>query len=134
MSQSTFAEAFAPAEARYREVVMQATWGHLAPKKNKTYKGRVVYAMGCFDHGHCNPTVLVSDFGDLADSPWFYNALGDFLDEISWKPEDRFPPQKGHGQVGCVYEWVGTFRNYKFTGTVRLLIDTNAITPCSKNQ
>lgn len=117
--------AFAPAEAAFREVVMQETWGHLAPKKNKTYEGRIVYAMGCYDSGELNPTVLVADFAGLSDSPWFYNALGDLLDELSWKPERAYPPRKGHGKVGCVYEWTGTFRNYKFEGTVRLLTDTN---------
>lgn len=95
------------------------TWGHLAPKKNKTYRGCVVYAMGCYDSGELNPTVIFCDFGDLEDSPWFYEAVSDFLDELSWKPGQKYPPQEGHGEVGSVYEWAGTFRNYEFHGSVR---------------
>lgn len=127
MSHQCIADAFAPAEAIYREFVMQDTWGHLAPKKNKTYKGRFVYAIGCFGNDSLNPQVIVSDFGDLQSSPWFYEALGDFVDSISWKPEEEFPKRKGHGEEGCVYEWVGTFRNYKFSGNVRLILDANKI-------
>lgn len=119
MSAQTIADVFAPAEASYREDVRRATWGHLTPKKNKTYRGRVVYALGCFGSGELNPTVLHCDFGDLESSPWFYDALHEFLDSISWEPGQEFRPRKGHGDVGCVYEWTGTFRNYKFRGAVK---------------
>lgn len=99
--------------------------GHLAPEKNKTYKGRVVYAVGCFGSDRLNPQVIVSEFGGLDSSPWFYSALHDFVDELSWKPGKRYPKEKGHGEEGCVYEWKGTFRNYVFKGEVRLVLDAN---------
>lgn len=35
-------ETFAPIEAVYAERVAQDTWGHLAPKKNVTYKGQIL--------------------------------------------------------------------------------------------
>lgn len=105
-------DAFAPHEARYRSQVMQETWGHLAPKKNKRYKGRIVYAVGCFGSDHLNPYPTFCEFDDLDSSPWFYHSLIEFLENQENEP-------------GCIYEFVGTFRNYEFVGQRRLLIDTN---------
>jgi hypothetical protein len=106
-------EAFAPIEAAYREQVRAATWGHLAPKKNLTYNGRIVFAFGVYESGELNPVVIASDFDhDLDGGPWFYEAVHAFLDD--------FTP----GEPGRVYEWRGTFRNYKFKGRKpRLLLD-----------
>lgn len=109
------AEAWAPMEARNREIVMGNTWGHLAPKKNKTYRGRVVYAVGCFGSDDLNPTAIVSEWGRLDSSPWFYDALAEFLSDAP--PELR--------KAGCVYEWTGTFRNYAFDGQCRELLNAN---------
>lgn len=109
-------DAFSPAEEAYKEAVLRDTWGHLAPEKGKSYPGRIVFSFGVYDSGDLNPTVLVCDFGEADDEldggPWFYNALNEFL--------DRFTP----GEPGCIYEWVGTCRNYKFRGKKpRLLLD-----------
>jgi hypothetical protein len=48
-------DAMQPAIDAQKERVMQATWGHLAPKKNQTYHGRIVYAVGCFSGDRVNP-------------------------------------------------------------------------------
>ena len=64
MSAQALAEAFAPAEARHHENVRRETWGHLAPVRNRTYRGRVVYAVGCYGDDPLNPTILVSEW------PW----------------------------------------------------------------
>lgn len=125
----SMADAFAPIEAQYREDVARDTWGHLAPEKNKTYRGRVVYAIGCFGSDELNPTVIASDFDDLPSSPWFYEALHEYVDSISWEPGRAYPKRKGHGEQGCVYEWTGTLRNYKFRGSARLLLDANERNP-----
>ncbi len=108
-------DVFAPIEEAYAEDVRRATWGHLAPEKNKTYAGRIVFAFGVYDSGELNPTILVSDFSDDLDGgPWFYNAVHEFLGD--------FTP----GEPGRVYEWQGTFRNYRFKGRKpRLLLDVN---------
>ncbi len=107
--------AFGPAEEIYRQEVLRDTWGHLAPTKGREYPGRIVFSFGVFDSGDLNPVVLVCDFGDLDSSPWFYDALQGFL--------DRYTP----GEAGRVYEWTGTFRNYRFKGSrPRLICDTNA--------
>lgn len=118
MSAQTIADVFAPVEARYREAVLRNTWGHLAAEKNKTYPGRIVFSFGVYESGDLNPTILVCDFGecddDLNGGPWFYNAINDFL--------GRFTP----GKQGCIYEWTGHFRNYRFVGRKpRLVLDAN---------
>lgn len=112
--------AFAPAEAKYREAVLQQTWGHLAPRRNKKYHGRIVYSFGVFDSGHLNPTVLVCALADLDSSPWFYDNLHEFLDKEAPKVEDN---------VGKVFEWKGYFRNYRWCGTFRQLHDLNEVKP-----
>ncbi len=105
MSAQSMADAFAPVEALYRARVIESTWGHLAPLKNKTYSGHMVFALGCFGSDALNPTVLECEIG-LDSSPWFYDAMIDFLSSLG-------------GDEGGVYRWDGTFRNYEFKGTVR---------------
>lgn len=118
MSAQTIYEAFAPAEARYKEAVMFDTWGHLAPKKNQAYKGRIVYAVGCFGSDNLNPTAIVFDFGELDSSPWFFEKMAEFLSD----------QKENLRKEGCVYEFTGSFRNYQFKGRTRLLLDCNAKT------
>ena len=101
-------DAFAPVQALYRSEVMKATWGHLAPRKNKTYRGRIVFALGCYDSGELNPTPLACDFKGLDDSPWFYDAVIEFLQSLG-------------GEAGDVFRWEGAFRNYEFKGTLQKL-------------
>lgn len=92
-----------------RELVMKATWGHLAPEKNKTYRGKVIWALGCgYNYSDLNPTVLLCDFEELPDSPWFYDALIDFLQELV---------ERGTG----VWQWEGTFRNYSWCGKLSVI-------------
>lgn len=114
MSHQGIADAFAPAIARYKDTVIYATWGHLAAKKDKTYKGRIVYAVGCYGNDELNPTALISDFKGLKNSPWEFEAVQEFL-------QHKTTPKK----VGCVYEFVGTMRNYECRGTVRKLYDAH---------
>jgi len=108
MSAYSMDAAWAPITARYRAQVMGETWGHLAPRKNKAYRGKIVFALGCYDNGELNPTPLACEFAGLDDSPWFYDALIEFLGSFG-------------GQAGDVYEWHGTFRNYEFKGALQQL-------------
>jgi hypothetical protein len=112
MSAQTMAEVFAPAEERYRIQVQEDTFGHLAPKKNTTYRGHVIFAIGCYDCGELNPTPLSVEFGDLPDSPWFYDALIDLLSEDQGVDKQRFA-------AGHVYRFDGSFRDYVFRGKFR---------------
>ena len=107
MSAQTMADAFAPVEAHYRAQVYKDTWGHLAPKKNKAYRGSIVFALGCYGSDYLNPTVLSCEM-NIDDSPWFFDAMTDFLSSLG-------------GEAGGVYKWAGTFKNYEFSGSVRRL-------------
>lgn len=100
------ADAFAKIENVYREIAAQATWGHLAPRKNRTYGGRVIWALGCFGSDHLNPVPLVCEFDGLSSSPWFYEALIDFLSEHST-------------EEGTLWRFDGTFRNYELRGIIK---------------
>ena len=99
----SMADAFAPVDAKHKDNVMQSTWGHLAPKKNKSYKGTIVFAIGCYGN---STTVLSVEFKDLDDSPWLYEAIHEFLFE-----QDT--------EVGNVYMFTGALKNYKFVGKVQ---------------
>ncbi len=105
MSHQCLADAFAPAEAAFKSKVMAETWGHLAPRRNKRYNGRIVFAVGCFGSDPLNPTALECEFKDLDSSPWFYDSLMEFMQSFETEP-------------GGIYLWKGTFRNYCFSGTL----------------
>jgi hypothetical protein len=101
-----FIDAFARAEAHYHAQVSQATWGHLAPLRNKRYSGHIVFALGCFGSDDLNQTALSCELDGLDASPWFFDAMTEFLQSLG-------------GEAGGVYRWDGTFKNYEFKGTVR---------------
>lgn len=107
MSAQSMHDAWAPIEAHYRAEVFKATWGHLAPRKNKSYRGHIIFALGCFGDDALNPTVLTCEIG-IEGSPWFFDAMVEFLASLK-------------GEEGAVYRWDGTFRNYEFNGSVRRL-------------
>lgn len=108
----SLADAFAPVEDRYREQVKQATWGHLAPKEDVTYTGKFIFAIGCFGSDSLNPTVTFSQFENLGDSPWFFERLQEFLEELRVEAE----VEKRSFRPGQIYLWEGTFTNYEFDG------------------
>jgi hypothetical protein len=116
MSHQNLADAFAPAEAAYRSKIMQETWGHLAPKRNRTYYGSITFAIGIFGDDELNPTPLSCNFStqggeELDSSPWFYDHMADFLSNYAC--EDR------ENRAGKIFKFEGTFRNYEFKGTIR---------------
>jgi len=119
MSHSSFANAFAASEIDYRAKLLKQTWGNLAPKRDKTYKGHILFAVGCFGDDPLNPTILESEFRGLDSSPWFFDALSEFLsaDQHCAAGRCRF-------RAGCVYRFDGTFRNYIFKGSLRVVILT----------
>lgn len=116
-------DAMGPALAEQKRRVMAETWGHLAPKKNKAYRGRFVYAVGVFGSDDLNPMPIFCEFSDLESSPWFYDALGDFIEILRGSELDEEGIK--HGKPGCVYEWTGTFRNYSWCGKIRQVFDAN---------
>jgi len=103
MSKQTIADAFIPVEREYKARVMEETWGHLAPKKNRIYKGTIIFAYG--EYGDMVP--LHAEFAGLDDSPWFFDALSDFISDFCLQQEKW-----------GVFRFTGTFRNYKFKGQI----------------
>lgn len=92
-------------------VVAEETWGHLAPEKNTAYRGVIRFAVGVFGNDELNPTPIQCEFKNLDTSPWFYDALTEFLYDLA--------KNNPTVEAGGVYEWQGAFRNYEFKGTVR---------------
>lgn len=107
----TWDDAFAPAEARYKSEVMAATWGHLAPRQRKTYRGYILFAIPAYDSG--TPCIIEAEFKGLADSPWLYDAMWDFACSVERGDE---------GEGAGVYRFDGTFRNYEFNGEIKRLL------------
>lgn len=106
-------DAFLPMEAANRKAVMRDTWGHLAPQKNKTYPGFIVFAIGCYDA--LNPVPVQCEFAGLDDSPWFFDALNEFIGQANQgRPGDDYPMPPG-----TIWRFDGVFRNYEFRGEVQ---------------
>lgn len=97
------ADIAAEIEADYRAQVIGETFGHLAPKKNHTYRGDLVIG-----HSLYGDVVILKDTLGVDDSPWYYQELHDFAAVIAAKPG--------------LYRWEGTFRNYVFKGQVKSLM------------
>ena len=92
-------------EARKAVEVMEDTWGHLKPEKDRTYVGHIIYVEG--EYGDI--ITIESSFEDLGSSPWFFEDLHDF---IGSNGEDS----------GVIYFWEGTYcpsRSTKFIGTFK---------------
>ncbi len=98
----TWAETFAPIEAHNREAVNRDTWGHLAPIKNTTYRGTVLFCKSEYNSGSI--TLIGTKFDDLDSSPWFYDSVHELLNSFE------------ELEYGTVYEIKATFRNYRWWG------------------
>jgi hypothetical protein len=92
----SLADAFAPAEARYKAEVMANTWGHLYPEPRKKYPGYVIFAHGAFG----DMVVIQNEFDDLPDSPWFFEDL-------------RALVMKYETEAGKIYKFDGYYMKYK---------------------
>lgn len=94
-------ESTRPHLAHTKQKVMAETFGHLAPKKQNTYKGKVLFCVSAFN----NQNIELIDFSfdnDLESSPWLFDAINDFLFE-NFINEDS----------GKVYKIEIQFKNYK---------------------
>lgn len=97
--------AFAPAQLAYSMIIQKETWGHLAPVKNRIYRGCIVFSISAYG----DMVILDSNWGKLPDSPWLFDAMHDFVFE-----DDKLVH-------GAIYRFDGTLRNYKFNGTRTVL-------------
>lgn len=99
----SLADAFAPAEARYRAQVMFQTWGHLYPKLGFQYEGEITFAVAGYG-GICS--IITANWGTLEDSPLLYEAMDQVFNKVDI---DR----RG------VFKWTGKLFAYK-NGNLRL--------------
>ncbi|MFA7519595.1 hypothetical protein [Shewanella sp.] len=106
MSHQTIADALAPTVEAYKEKVMQHTWGHLAPKKAKSYHGEIVFVLS--EYGDYTP--ISTHFDGLDDSPWFFQDMLDFIADNAQ-------------EHGVIYRFSGEYRNHHFKGIVLKLLD-----------
>jgi hypothetical protein len=102
--------ALAPVKLANKIAIMKSTWGHLAPRRNKIYRGYIVFSKSAYGE----EIIIDADFVDLPDSPWIFEAMRDFC----------FPDDDSLLD-GAVYRFQGTLRNYTFSGIRRVLYAPN---------
>jgi hypothetical protein len=67
--------AFAPVLLSQKQAVLKDTWGHLAPVRGKSYRGYIVFTKTAYG----DLSIVDSDFNNLPDSPWLFDAMNDFV-------------------------------------------------------
>lgn len=100
--------------------VREDTFGHLAPKTRRSYKGTILIAESVYPGQ--GRTIIRTDFPGLESSPWFYYAMCDYVCDLEGIED------------GNLYRWTGTYRfyrtkkdryldesAYKFEGTIALV-------------
>ena len=103
-------EVMAPVMAHRRNIVLRETWGHLAPKKNISYKCKILFSVSGYDSG--TRTIIDTELAaGLEDSPWLYESID--MEVNKWKIDSS--------KVPGVYLIVGTFRNFRWYGKPKLV-------------
>ncbi len=87
---------------------IQDTWGHLAPKQGRSYKGYMIWAYG----GWGDIILLEAAFKNLDDSPWLFDAMQEYIGE--------------NLSSEGIYKWEGCFEKvdegcYCFGGKIKRL-------------
>lgn len=95
-------------DAHNRQLALKDAYGHLAPEKNKPYKGII----HIFESAFGKQCGLDYSFNGLDSSPWLYEFI---QREVS----DWRLPYYG------LYKWETSFRNYKLTGKPVLVYKTD---------
>ena len=78
-----------------------ATFGHLAPKPETTYKGFILFTLTTFG----DTCIIEFEFENLNASPWFNQDLIDFIANYT----DKLPDEKYYG----VFRFDGEYNKYK---------------------
>jgi len=100
----SLADAFAPAEARYKAQVMFDTFGHLYPQPGNKYQGRIVFVISAYGGNCC---ILHSEWQGLEDSPLLFETMSDVFDNSRVRGRHD------------IFEWTGELICYK-NGNTRL--------------
>lgn len=94
-----------------KEVIFNNTWGHLAPKKNISYKGEVIFLItGSHSEYGCQPILIKYKFNNLY-GPYIHSKL--FEDCLDWTDEYNTRFIEGL-EEDVIYKMKLTFRNYRF--------------------
>lgn len=87
------------------QAIFDNTWGHFAPVKNTSYKGKVRFVLTNHSNYGSQPIILQYDFPNL-EGPYIHDVL--FNDACEWNTDlDKL-------ETGVIYERILTFRNYRF--------------------
>jgi hypothetical protein len=97
----SLAEAFAPAQDHYRNQVMHATWGHLAPQQDNAHAGSFVFTIAGYGG---DMVIITSDFPTVDDSPWFYQHMQNFMGDYI-----RIANETGREYRGHVFRFDGAY-------------------------
>jgi len=103
MPSNSYAEITLAANQPYIQAVLENTWGHFAPTKNKTYKCILLFSVSAFG----GPTRNLIDcwFTDeLTSSPWLYDQMNNIINKAEL-------PKASDGKVFIL---IGTMRNYRW--------------------
>jgi len=96
-----------PVQTRFNDpwhaAAFNDAWGHCAPQKNVSYKGKVRFVLTDHSAYGSQPIVLEYDFPNL-DGPYIHDALFDNVG--NW--------DNGDLKTGVLYERSLTFRNYRW--------------------
>lgn len=100
------------------QAVFDDTWGHFAPVKNTSYKGKVRFILTDHSHYGRQPIVLQYEFPNL-EGPYIHDIL--FNDICEWNEDKKL-------EIGVIYERVLTFRNYRFYyGKIQPILNSMAL-------
>jgi hypothetical protein len=100
------ASALAPAEADFKNRVMHATFGHLAPEPRKKYPGTILFV-----HGEYGDITIVRSTFNVPSSPWFYNHITDFVASAE--------TEEGNAYLFTGYYMLFKNGNCQFVGTTK---------------
>ena len=103
-AEETIGPLYAPGGA-YKEAVMQDTWGHLAPKKNITYRGTILITKS--GYGGSDGKLIDMCWDNLGDSPWLFAFVN------TWIRDNR-----EQLKIDGTYKLKTTFRNYRMWGKI----------------
>lgn len=108
-----------PPQTRFNDAgyaaIFNDTWGHLSPKKNTSYKGKVRFVFTDHSEYGCQAIILEYDFPNL-NGPYIHDELFRDVTDNS---------EQWQGETGIIYEREITFRNYRFYyGKIKKVYDS----------
>jgi len=104
-------------ERKFMEV-RQDTWGHLAPKIGRKYKGFILIATS--PYSGLGWTVIQDEFEGMESNPWYYDHLCEYINNLDLEDGKLFrftgtysftkPSNKKVGRDAYLDEYLGYFK------------------------